>query len=93
MDIYHNKFHNILFINAFLLDIDECAVDNGGCNQICINTPGSSECVCKDGYELGSDGKTCTGVYDRISLEFQLNGRDVVWILLFLKIQLKFKRN
>ena len=45
----------------FLLDIDECVVDNGGCNQICINTPGSSECVCKDGYALGSDGKTCAG--------------------------------
>ena len=44
-------------------DIDECAVGNGGCDHICVNKPGSFECQCKDGYELGSDGKTCEGIY------------------------------
>ena len=34
-------------------DIDECAVDNGGCdvNAQCQNTAGSRECRCNDGYE------------------------------------------
>ena len=44
-----------------LPDIDECVVDNGGCNQICVNKPGSFECKCEPGYLLSDDGKTCVG--------------------------------
>jgi len=42
-------------------DIDECAVNNGGCNAeaTCSNTVGSFSCTCTDGYE--GDGVTCTG--------------------------------
>ena len=29
-------------------DINECAVDNAGCQQVCTNTPGSY--VCNDSY-------------------------------------------
>ena len=47
-----------------LTDINECATANGGCDQICINKPGSFECQCKPGYALGLDGKTCTGMFD-----------------------------
>ena len=45
----------------FIQDIDECATDNGGCDQICVNKPGSFECQCKEGYTLAEDGKTCNG--------------------------------
>ena len=40
-------------------DIDECAVDNGGCdvNTQCQNTAGSRECRCNDGY--AGDGERC----------------------------------
>lgn len=31
------------------LDTNECMKNNGGCEQICINTPGSYQCACKDG--------------------------------------------
>ena len=51
-------------------DIDECAVDNGGCvcdqelsdtNCIaaCNNAMGSFKCSCYDGYFLHSDERTC----------------------------------
>ena len=43
------------------LDINECDVNNGRCNQICINKPGSRECKCNNGYKLVSDKETCSG--------------------------------
>lgn len=43
-------------------DIDECATNNGGCNQNCVNTPGSSVCTCNSGYSLNFDKKTCEDV-------------------------------
>lgn len=33
-------------------DINECAVDNGGCDQKCVNSPGDYTCSCNVGYEL-----------------------------------------
>ena len=42
------------------IDIDECqSGDNGGCNHICINRPGTVLCQCESGYTLSEDGKTC----------------------------------
>ncbi|XP_057306995.1 uncharacterized protein LOC130645132 [Hydractinia symbiolongicarpus] len=43
----------------FCHDIDECALNIGGCSQICTNTLGSYDCRCREGYYLDSDGKTC----------------------------------
>ena len=40
-------------------DVDECDVDNGGCDQICTNSEGSFQCSCNPGFVLGSDGFTC----------------------------------
>nr|XP_022919679.1 sushi, von Willebrand factor type A, EGF and pentraxin domain-containing protein 1 isoform X1 [Onthophagus taurus] len=33
-------------------DINECAIDDGGCEQKCINSPGDYSCGCTVGYEL-----------------------------------------
>ena len=44
-----------------LLDIDECLIDNGGCDQICNNTDGSFYCSCYSGFTLNYDGFTCDG--------------------------------
>lgn len=39
-----------------LVDIDECAHSSGGnCQQICINTPGSWRCECREGYKTRND--------------------------------------
>ena len=45
-----------------LLDIDECLINNGRCDQICSNTDGSFNCSCNDGYILNDDGLTCDGI-------------------------------
>lgn len=41
-------------------DKNECAVNNGGCSQLCTDTPGSYYCHCHPGYRL-VDNKTCDG--------------------------------
>lgn len=43
-------------------DLNECEVNNGGCEHICTNTDGSYECSCYDGYALNTDGHTCSDV-------------------------------
>ena len=34
------------------IDIDECNLDNGGCEHLCLNTIGSYDCSCFIGYTL-----------------------------------------
>ena len=47
--------------NIVLPDINECQTSNGGCQHICVNTPGSQQCRCRTGHILSSNGKTCDG--------------------------------
>lgn len=39
--------------------MNECNTNNGGCDQICTDTPSSFHCSCNVGYTLSSDGTTC----------------------------------
>ena len=55
------SFFSIIVIIT-LLDINECAVDNGGCEHNCTNTLGSSVCSCGPGYILNGNGLTCDGM-------------------------------
>ena len=56
-------------------DIDECADENGGCEDICINTYGAFYCYCENyGYVVHENGKNCTGK----TLIFQLNSKMIV---------------
>ena len=52
-------FGSVLFCG----DINECAVNNGGCPDVCANTPGNFYCECPDGYELSYDTATCEGEF------------------------------
>ena len=51
----------MLFYLPMTVDIDECATDNAGCGQICVNLTGSYECKCNAGYLLAEDAHACTG--------------------------------
>lgn len=46
----------------FISDIDECATGDNPCEE-CINTIGSYECRCRDGFYLDEDGVTCSRKY------------------------------
>ncbi|XP_063678733.1 uncharacterized protein LOC134814511 [Bolinopsis microptera] len=40
-------------------DVNGCAFNNGGCSDLCFNTPVGVRCGCGDFINLQSDGKTC----------------------------------
>ena len=43
------------------LDLNECDIGNGGCEQICTNQVPSFNCSCIPGYKL-HDIKFCSGI-------------------------------
>ncbi|XP_058282179.1 bone morphogenetic protein 1-like [Hylobates moloch] len=43
-------------------NINECTIDNGGCQDRCCNTVGSYYCKCQPGQKLEEDGKECEDV-------------------------------
>ena len=53
------------FVNLIInyADIEECDINNGGCEQNCTNTIGSFVCSCSVGYNLTENGINCTGMY------------------------------
>ena len=53
------------------VDIDECAISNGGCSPHadCVNTNGSFNCSCRDGYH--GDGFRCIGNVSQQSINRQ----------------------
>ena len=54
-------FFNFCYYVLSSLDINECNTNNGGCGQDCINTVGSYQCQCREGFQFTSNGRSCTG--------------------------------
>ena len=49
-------------LSPLCLDIDECLTTAAQqCTGGCLNSEGSFECTCPDGYVLTEDRATCTG--------------------------------
>ena len=48
-------------------DLNECDINNGGCDQICENTAGSFRCSCRPGYNESQNGASC---YSKLSYVF-----------------------
>lgn len=60
---------------SWYLDFDECqSTETHLCDHVCNNNVGSYTCSCREGYELGADGTTCTGtlLLSRVLLYFKL---------------------
>ena len=53
------KFKCSFFFRS--IDLDECAVNKGGCDQVCTNTQGSYQCSCNPGYT--KSGHRCHGIF------------------------------
>ncbi|KAG8506779.1 Cartilage matrix protein [Galemys pyrenaicus] len=47
------------FQEAFCVVSDLCATGDHDCEQLCISSPGSYTCACREGFTLNSDDKTC----------------------------------
>uniref|UniRef100_A0A336L7R2 Metalloendopeptidase n=1 Tax=Culicoides sonorensis TaxID=179676 RepID=A0A336L7R2_CULSO len=47
------------FAAVYFTDVDECAVNNGGCQHECRNTIGSYMCSCQNGFTLHENGHDC----------------------------------
>lgn len=43
----------------YFTDFNECLINNGECDHICKNIPGSFECSCEASYILAPDNQTC----------------------------------
>ncbi|XP_059836954.1 matrilin-4 [Hypanus sabinus] len=41
---------------------DLCADGSHGCQHICVSSPGSFHCACREGYVLNPDRKTCAAI-------------------------------
>ena len=50
-------------------DCNECAKNNGGCEQRCNNYDGSFYCSCDKGYK--SKGKKCESMYEVMHMFFE----------------------
>lgn len=47
--------------------MDECAIQNGGCGQVCLNRPGNFSCECRTGYILSTDKASCLEVVSAVT--------------------------
>ncbi|CAH1238878.1 FN1 [Branchiostoma lanceolatum] len=61
---------------------DECATENGFCDQICTNVPGSYRCFCRQGFVLMADAHGCEAVDPPMNLtvtDITDEGFNVTW--------------
>ena len=67
-------------MNCFCVaDINECDTENGGCEQVCMNTEGSYTCECHPGYDLKENGRECIGKLNKIFV-FKFHVRTCMYV-------------
>ncbi|KAL1517012.1 hypothetical protein ABEB36_000833 [Hypothenemus hampei] len=47
------------FAAVYYMDLDECAIRNGGCEHDCTNNLGGFQCSCRTGFSLHENKKNC----------------------------------
>ena len=53
--------HEQVDVFCCVLDVDECATHADNCEVGCVNTDGSFQCTCNEGYKLQQNGHSCEG--------------------------------
>ncbi|XP_078402200.1 growth arrest-specific protein 6-like isoform X1 [Cetorhinus maximus] len=54
-------------------DINECMMQNGGCEHTCTNKEGSYQCLCNEGFNMKPDNRRCQDI-DECRLEPEICG-------------------
>ena len=49
-----------------VVDVNECTINNGGCEANCMDTEGSYVCSCEEGFELNINQHNCDGESQRL---------------------------
>lgn len=55
-------------VHMHVLGSEMCEVVDHQCQHICVSSPASYRCKCREGFTLNPDGKTCKGEETTISL-------------------------
>ena len=58
------ELYECVLVSAFCSDVDECSMNNGGCEHECYNTQGSHTCECHPGYRLHPNKHDCVGPFN-----------------------------
>ena len=78
---YDNRIWSLVInlLHILFLDIDECTLNDDGCdtNADCANIDSSYTCTCKTGWT--GDGFTCTGMFT-VDIVNCLNTLASVWL-------------
>ena len=67
---------------VLVADINECSVNNGGCQHDCHNMDGTFTCACATGYKLHPNRKDCVGrrlLFLNIHLAFHRHDCDTIF--------------
>ena len=78
------KFGIYVVWSNWYLDVDECTIANGECEQRCINTEGSFYCDCHEGHALENDNRQCGGKKD----PYTMHACTVTWYDWYIKISI-----
>lgn len=55
-------------------DVNECKIP-GICSQVCYNTKGSFKCICRVGYNLEPDRRSCKAIGKYTAIIFLLESQ------------------
>lgn len=60
-------------------DVDECKI-SGICSQVCYNTKGSFKCICRLGYNLEPDRRSCKAIGKYTAIIFLLGSQTQLYV-------------